>query len=240
LWWVFIGLIGIAAIVLGVTNNTVWAIVVGVILIVLVVLWFIPRTRGLLQRLAGSSSSTFPDEGLPLGPWLDIAAVALPLGQAIGRWANWVNQELYGTVTSLPWGITIDSSHRVAPYGSTVDFPVGTTLFHPLFLYESLWSILAFFVLLNIFLRNRHRLLPGDIFLFYIMQYSVIRFLLEFLRVEVSYLPGTSVNLSQVVCVFAFVASLLYFLYRHRPGAVHVAPPEPQPIDQQPAEKMAQ
>ena len=85
---------------------------------------------------------------LALGPWLDIAAVALPLGQAIGRWANWINQESYGGVTTLPWGITIDSAHRVQPYGSTVTYPVATTFFHPLFLYESFWSLLFFIILL--------------------------------------------------------------------------------------------
>lgn len=167
---------------------------------------------------------------LPLGPWLDIAAVALPLGQAIGRWANFVNQELYGTVTSLPWGITIESKFRVAPYGSTVDFPVATTHFHPLFLYESLWSILAFIVLLNIYQRYRSRLLAGDVFLFYIMQYAFIRFLLEFLRVEVTMVGG--INLSQLVCVVAFIGALVYFMYRHRSGAVRapeveVLPPAP-------------
>jgi len=155
---------------------------------------------------------------LPLGIWLDIAAVALPLGQAIGRWANFINQELYGTVTTLPWGLTIDSAHRVTPYKSIIDYPVATTLFHPLFLYESLWSLLAFIVLLNAFQRLRPRLLPGDIFLFYVAQYSFIRFLLEFLRVDVTLVGG--INWSQVVTAVLFVAALLYFLYRHRPGAV--------------------
>jgi phosphatidylglycerol:prolipoprotein diacylglycerol transferase len=163
---------------------------------------------------------------LELGPWLDIAAVALPLGQAIGRWANWVNQEIYGTVTTLPWGITIDTAQRVAPYGSTIEYP-PTTLFHPLFLYESVWSILAFVVLLNLFLRFRSRLLPGDIFLFYIMQYSFIRFLLEFIRVDVALVGG--INFSQVVCVLAFVGAVIFFLYRHRSTAPQSqATPQPQ------------
>ena len=95
---------------------------------------------------------------LPLAPWLDIAGVALPLGQAIGRWANFVNQELYGTVTSLPWGIPIDRAHRVDAVSRVWSIiPVATTRFHPLFLYESLWNVLAFIVLLNIFLRNREQ-----------------------------------------------------------------------------------
>lgn len=171
---------------------------------------------------------------LPMGAWLDIAAVALPLGQAIGRWANFVNQELYGTVTTLPWGIVIDSKHRVGEFGSTITYPVQTTLFHPLFLYESFWSILAFIVLLNLYRRYRNRLFPGDIFLFYIAQYAVIRFILEFLRVEVTMVGG--INLSQLVCVIAFVGSVVYFLYRHRAGAVlpQPEPPPPAPPEAQP------
>jgi phosphatidylglycerol:prolipoprotein diacylglycerol transferase len=170
---------------------------------------------------------------LAVGPWLDIAAVVLPLGQAIGRWANFVNQELYGAVTSLPWGIQIDAAHRVAPYTSTIDFPFATTFFHPLFLYESLWNILAFIVLLNLFLRYRSRFLAGDLFLVYIMQYTVVRFLLEFMRAEPAYVPGTTINSSQTSAVIAFVIALLYFLYRHRPGAVAAAQ---QSVEQQTVE----
>lgn len=153
---------------------------------------------------------------LPLAPWLDIAAVALPVGQAIGRLANYVNQELYGSVTNLPWGISIDSSHRVTPFKSLVDFPVATTRFHPLFLYEALWSVLAFIVLLNLFLRYRKTLRYGDIFLVYVMQYSFIRFLLEFLRVEVAHIPGTNINSSQAFTALAFIVAFAIFLYRQR------------------------
>lgn len=149
---------------------------------------------------------------LPVGQWLDIAGVCIPLGQAIGRWANYVNQELYGTVTTLPWGITISAGKRVDPFKSLVDYPVADTLFHPLFLYESLWSIAAFIVLLNLFLRRRKNFAPGSFFLLYVMQYSVIRFLLEFIRVEVSLVGG--VNVAQVVCAAAFVIALVVFLAR--------------------------
>ena len=152
---------------------------------------------------------------LPLGPWLDIAAVGLPLGQAIGRWANFVNQELYGIPTTLPWGISIDSAHRVAPYRSLVDYPLETG-FHPLFLYESLWSVLAFIVLLNIFLRYRDRLIPGDIFLIYLAQYALIRFILEGIRVEVTLIG--ELNLSQAFMGVVFVIAVGYLVYRHRSG----------------------
>lgn len=160
--------------------------------------------------------SDFPAEGMAIMPWLDYAGVALPLAQAIGRWANFINQELYGGPTTLPWGITIDAGSRVAPYQSLVDYP-ASTLFHPLFLYESLWSLLAFIVLLQVFQRYRSRLRAGDIFLLYVMQYAVIRFLLEFMRVEVTLVGG--INWSQVVAAAAFVVALVVFLVRRRSGA---------------------
>jgi phosphatidylglycerol:prolipoprotein diacylglycerol transferase len=119
-------------------------------------------------------------------------------------------------VTSLPWGISIDSAHRVSPFKSLVDFPVATTRFHPLFLYEALWNVLAFIVLLNLFLRYRKTLRYGDIFLIYVMQYSFIRFLLEFLRVEVAHIPGTNINSSQAFTALAFIVAFAIFLYRQR------------------------
>ena len=159
---------------------------------------------------------------LPLAPWLDIAAVSLPLGQAIGRWANFVNQELYGVPTTLPWGITIESAYRVEPYKSLIDFPQATTLFHPLFLYESLWNFIAFIVLLNLFLRYRKNFKAGDLFLIYVMQYAFIRFLLEFIRVEQSIVAG--VNFTQVICGLAFVVALGVFVMRRRETTPAPAP----------------
>jgi len=161
---------------------------------------------------------------LPLAPWLDIAGVALPLGQAIGRWANYVNQELYGIPTSLPWGIQIEGAKRVGDYKSLVDYPVATTQFHPLFLYESLWNFIAFIVLLNLFLRNRQNFRPGDFFLIYVMQYAFIRFLLEFIRVETTIVAG--VNFSQVICVVAFVVALIIFVMRRRSAPTSMETPE--------------
>ncbi len=177
----------------------------------------------------------FRRNGLAMPAWLDIAGVALPLGQAIGRWANYVNQELYGTITTLPWGIQIDREHRVFPFESTVEYPVSETAFHPLFLYESLWSLLAFIILLNLFLRQRNRLVPGDIFLIYLMQYSVIRFLLEFLRLEITVVAR--LNFSQVIVGVVFAASLVFYIYRHRAGAPK--PKRKDMRDRQPAAEAA-
>ena len=160
-------------------------------------------------------ASAFPDGGMRLSPWLDIAAVSLPLGQAIGRIANYVNQELYGAPTNLPWGIQIPRDARVAPFESLIDFPIDT-LFHPIWAYEAIWSLVAFYVLWRIYHQYRDRLLSGDIILLYIMQYSFARFLLEFLRVEIAVIGGTGINSSQTATLIGFVLSLGLLIYRHR------------------------
>jgi len=193
-----------------------------------------------VRNLDRSLPPGFP---LPFAPWMDIAAVALPLGQAIGRWANFVNQELYGTVTTLPWGIPIDRAHRVGEYVNLVVYPTDNpvTRFHPLFLYESLWNVLAFIILLNLFLRNRNKLRYGDIFLIYVMQYSFIRFLLEFLRVEVAHIPGTTINSSQAMTAIAFIAAFAAYLYRSRtaPTVEEVEKQQPVPTSGKTSSKAA-
>ena len=179
--------------------------------------WLIAQVRG--EDAEGFSyqrpKSGFPDEGLPLGPWMDIAAVAIPLGQAIGRFANYVNQELYGAPTNLPWGIQIPRDMRVAPYESLIDYPIDT-LFHPIWAYEAVWSLVAFYVLWRIYHQYRDRLVSGDVFLIYVAQYAFIRFLLEFLRVEVAEIGMTGVNSSQAITVIAFVAAVALLVRRHR------------------------
>jgi phosphatidylglycerol---prolipoprotein diacylglyceryl transferase len=170
---------------------------------------------------------------LPVGPWLDIAAVVLPLGQAIGRWANYINQELYGRPTGSDWlGIAIESQFRVAPYTSTIDYP-ATTLFHPLFLYESVWNFIAFFALLYLWQRYRHQWRAGTIFLLYVAQYAFIRYILEFLRVELSVITigDMRINVTQLICAIAFlvsVALLLTYSRSRRPVEATPISTEPQ------------
>ncbi|MCY4021101.1 MAG: prolipoprotein diacylglyceryl transferase [Chloroflexi bacterium] len=161
--------------------------------------------------------SSFPDDGMRLAPWMDVAGVAIPVGQAIGRFANYVNQELYGAPTTLPWGIQIPRDARVAPYESLIDYP-SDTLFHPLWAYEALWSLVAFYVLWRIYHQYRDRLLSGDVLLLYIAQYSFVRFLLEFLRVEIATIGASGINSSQTITLIAFLASVALLLYRHRGG----------------------
>ena len=137
--------------------------------------------------------------------WLDMAAVAVPLGQAIGRWGNYVNEELYGKPTDLPWGITV--SNPPPEYGPG-------TQFHPLFLYESLWNLAVTGVLLWVWLRYRDRLKKGDFLLLYLLAYGTARYFLEFLRLEVTLSGG--VNVSQAVSAGAAILALLVLLFRHR------------------------
>ncbi len=119
--------------------------------------------------------------------WGDIIVLAMLAAQTVGRWGNFMNQELYGPPTDLPWGIAIQCQYRVSEYacpafGGTT--PVDAH-FHPLFLYESLLSLLGFFVLLWLWDRFTARgryLIAGDVGLLYFVWYGLERSLLETLR----------------------------------------------------------
>ncbi len=118
---------------------------------------------------------------LPLLTLLDLGAPGLALGQAIGRWGNFVNQELYGPPTgSSWWGVRIDADHRLNIYPIS-EYPADT-LFHPTFLYESLWTLGLFLTLAILARKLEDRLLPGDIFSGYLIGYGIGRFWVEFFR----------------------------------------------------------
>ena len=114
--------------------------------------------------------------------WFDIFASAMLLGQAIGRLGNFVNQELYGPPTSLPWGIPIDAEHRTSAYVDLLQYPVDTTRFHPLFAYEAVLNLVGLVLILWIARRFAHRLYDGDVLLLYLVWYSTVRTVLEPLR----------------------------------------------------------
>ncbi|MEO8252501.1 MAG: prolipoprotein diacylglyceryl transferase [Chloroflexota bacterium] len=121
---------------------------------------------------------------LPTGRWFDIFVMALPLGQAIGRLGNFVNQELYGPPTTLPWGIPIDAAHRIGAWTNLNLYPEATTRFHPLFAYEAIASLLTLGAMLWISRRFADRLYDGDMLLIYIMFYGIVRSYLETFRVQ--------------------------------------------------------
>jgi phosphatidylglycerol---prolipoprotein diacylglyceryl transferase len=114
----------------------------------------------------------------------DAAAPGLALGQAIGRWGNYFNQELFGEPSDLPWAIRISPLHRPTEFADA-------TSFHPTFLYEALWDVLVCLVLLRVARRFSERLKIGDVFLLYVCLYSVGRFLVETLRIDAAFVVGS-------------------------------------------------
>lgn len=142
--------------------------------------------------------------------WTDIGAPAVALGQAIGRWANFINQELYGSPTDLPWAITIQPQNRLPEYADVARY-------HPLFLYESLWNLANLALLLWLSHKHASRLKDGDIFLVYLVGYPIGRFLLEFLRLDSPHIGAINTNQYFMLLVAICAAALLYF--RHRPGS---------------------
>jgi len=139
--------------------------------------------------------------------WTDIAAPSLALGQAIGRWGNYFNQELYGAPTNLPWKIFIDPSRRLQGF-------LDQAYYHPLFLYESLWNLANMGLLMWITRRFTNWLKTGDVFLVYLIVYPTGRFLLDFLRLDASQLGGINANQTFMAIVAVFATLILW--WRHR------------------------
>jgi phosphatidylglycerol:prolipoprotein diacylglycerol transferase len=164
----------------------------------------------------------------PFWKWADVIAPGLFVMQAIGRWGNFFNQELYGPPTDLPWGITIDCAHRVAQYPCTM-YPPATTGFHPLFLYESVSGILGAITLLWIARRWGPRMRPGDLFLIWLIWYATVRLALETLRTGNWTVLG--VPTATIISALVIVGALVVLAVRHRPGAAGGDrwgdPPEP-------------
>src|SRR5438105_226495 len=152
---------------------------------------------------------------LPLLIYLDAVGLALPLGQAIGRWANFINQELYGPPTTLPWGLRIDATHRIPPYNNFFLYP-DSTRFQPLFLYESVANIIGFGLIFWISRRFEKRLRAGDLFLIYLIWYPLVRFCLEFFRTDSWFFPGTPFNVVHLLSAVTIVAAITLLIVRHR------------------------
>lgn len=150
---------------------------------------------------------------LPFLRWADYAAPGLILAQAIGRWGNYINQELYGYPTTLPWGITIDAAHRIPPYDDLAKYPPDTH-FHPAFLYESLWNLLGFALLMLLTRRYEDRLLEGDVFTAYFIVYPLGRFFVEALRPDAW--EVASIPVAQIISVVCIGGAGIILWYRHR------------------------
>jgi phosphatidylglycerol:prolipoprotein diacylglycerol transferase len=153
----------------------------------------------------------------PFLTWADCVAPGLLVMQAVARWGNFFNQELYGPPTDLPWGIAIECANRTATWACP---PLGDTPvdahFHPLFLYESISGAIGAVVLLLVARRVRG-LRPGDIFLLFLAWYGTTRFLLEPLRTNNWTLYDVPV--ASIISASFVVGAFLLLVWRHRPGA---------------------
>jgi phosphatidylglycerol:prolipoprotein diacylglycerol transferase len=166
--------------------------------------------------------------------WADVAMPSLFFGQAIARWGNFFNQELYGPPTNLPWGIAIDCAHRVAPYPCS-QFPLATTGFHPLFFYESSLTLVGGLLALWASRRLADRLRDGDLLSFWFIWYGALRAVLEPLRSSDS--QGV-IGISVVIVIGAVVIAVGIgsIVLRHRgprrdasPATSAVSPAEEAP-----------
>jgi len=161
---------------------------------------------------------------LPYLRYLDGIGLGLALGQAIGRLGNFINQELYGPPTTLPWGLRIDAGHRIPPYDNMQLYP-DSTRFHPLFLYEVLWDAIGFALLLWISRRFAKQLRAGDLFLLYLVWVPLGRFFIEFLRTDSWFFPGTPFNVLHVIIAAIIITATVILFRRHRS--------QPEPITAQ-------
>jgi phosphatidylglycerol:prolipoprotein diacylglycerol transferase len=145
--------------------------------------------------------------------YADVAGPALLIAQAIGRWGNFINQELYGPPTELPWGILIDANQRIAPYTDLAAYPPETR-FHPTFLYESLLLLIGFIVL--IWLNNRYRDVwkKGTLFGIFMIWWGLGRFIVEFFRPDQPTFGNSPITYSMVISLLFAIAGLILVLDR--------------------------
>ncbi|HEY9356419.1 MAG TPA: prolipoprotein diacylglyceryl transferase, partial [Arthrobacter sp.] len=159
--------------------------------------------------------------GVKLTAFLDAAAPGLLLAQAVGRWGNFFNQELFGGPTTLPWGLQVDADNANFPAGLPAD-----TLFHPTFLYESLWNIAGVLILLA--LDRRFHFRRGRLFWAYAMYYTLGRVWIEAMRIddaEQINLFGITARLNVWTSILVFVVALVVFILLGMKGK-----PEPDSV----------
>lgn len=185
--------------------------------------WLIPQIwnggLGIIGAIAGGALAIFAvgrARRLSAARWLDIFAPALLLGQVVGRLGSWVNQDLFGPPTQLPWGVPIDALHRAGTPWDALAYPLATTRFQPLFAYEALLNLVGLVLLLWLARRLASRLYDGDVALLYLVWYGAVRVALEPFRSGawvVAGLPmGVWLGVGAVVLAGAFV------ILRHRRG----------------------
>uniref|UniRef100_UPI000CD5AF63 prolipoprotein diacylglyceryl transferase n=2 Tax=unclassified Streptomyces TaxID=2593676 RepID=UPI000CD5AF63 len=178
-------------------------------------LWIQDGGIGIWGAIAGGAFGAWiacKRRGIPLPAFADAAAPGIVFAQAIGRWGNWFNQELYGRATDLPWALEIDNGRDL-----------GT--FHPTFLYESLWCVGV--GVLVIWADRRFRLGHGRAFALYVAGYTAGRFWIEYLRIDEAH-DFLGLRLNNWTALLVFLAAMTYFVLsaRRHPGREETVEPE--------------
>ena len=146
--------------------------------------------------------------------YADVAGPALLIAQALGRWGNFINQELYGPPTELPWGILIDPAYRLPQYADLNQFPVETR-FHPTFLYESIWLLIGFIALVYLNGRFREKRKDGTLFGLFLIWWGGGRAWVEFFRPDQPAIGGSMITISMVFAALLALAGALLILHRY-------------------------
>jgi phosphatidylglycerol---prolipoprotein diacylglyceryl transferase len=150
----------------------------------------------------------------PFLTWGDLTVAALPIGQAIGRWGNWANQEAFGTPSDLPWAVEIEPARRPGEY-------MTSSTFHPTFLYESICDLLIAGILVYVVLQMpRHRFWrEGDAIWLYLIMYGTVRFFIE--RIRTDSLKIDSLPAAYWISWLLIAVGVAMFTLRHTiwPGA---------------------
>lgn len=146
--------------------------------------------------------------------YADVAGPALLIAQGIGRWGNYINQELYGPPTTLPWGILIDAPYRLSQFADLSQYPLDTR-FHPTFLYESIWLIVGFIVLVALNSRFRNVWKPGTLFGLFLLWWGAGRAFLEFFRADQPTIGDSAITYSFILALALALAGIWIVLSRN-------------------------
>ena len=146
---------------------------------------------------------------------LDSAAPSLLLGQALARPANFINQELYGPPTDLPWGISILGDNRMAPWNNLDAFPEESTRFHPTFAYEMIWNIITASLILWLVRKYGDKAKPGTAFALWLILAGIGRALIETFRPDQPRIPGTLLSYSRLIAILMAVIGTIWLLVRY-------------------------
>jgi phosphatidylglycerol:prolipoprotein diacylglycerol transferase len=157
--------------------------------------------------------------------FLDAIAAGLLVGQAIGRISNYINQELYGPPTDLPWGVPISAEHRIAPWNDLGQFPESTR-FHPTFFYEAIWNVIGAGFLLYI-ARVYKNIKPGVIFFMWMVWAGLGRFLVEAFRPDQPRVPGTDLSFSRLIAGLLALSGVVLILAKYKKISIPFIPAGP-------------